>query len=212
MNTHLQLLWKSVFAPRAAVELARQHPDTTRLARTYVLATVCLSILFDVVWANFFTASDQGAVVGSRYFDNPVFWTVASAFGFVLSYVLMKWYWSRVAPPGTTQDSINAAIACSFVAGLVLLIPQYTAVELQASSSDWTAASVSIGLLFVSFAFSVLFFSYALNISLGRSLASNISLLFFSIVVTFVIAVVLVLLGFVVSLILNVPLFGAIAP
>jgi hypothetical protein len=212
MNTHLQLLWKSVFAPRAAVDLARQHSNTAMLARAYLLATVSLAILFDVVWFNFFAAGDRGMLVGASIIDTPIFWTVASAFSFVLSYVTMKWYWSRVAPPGTTGDSINAAIACSFAITLVLLIPQYTAAELQASTTDWTVTLVSIGVLLVSFFYTVLYFSHALNITLGRSLVSNISLLFLTITVAFVIAVILILLGFVVGLIFNVPLFGVIAP
>jgi hypothetical protein len=208
MNTHVQLIRDSIIAPRAAVDLARQHPDTTRLARTYVVATVVLSILFDLVWAKFFAAETEAGLDGSSIIDSRIFWAIAAAFSFVLSYVLMKWYWSRVAPPGTAQDAINAAIACSFAISLVLLIPQYVAIEIQDPTSAWTFLLLYVGLLSFSFAFTVLYFSHALKITIGHSFLSNVSLLFLTILVTFVIAAVLVLVGYFVGLIFNVSLLG----
>jgi hypothetical protein len=44
VNTHLQLLRNSVFAPKAPVDLAKQHPNTTKLGCIYLAASIVAGV------------------------------------------------------------------------------------------------------------------------------------------------------------------------
>lgn len=206
MNTHLLLLWNSVFAPRAAVDLAKQHPNTTNLAWTYVAALIVATFLFDIAVLYFvrpfFGTTVEQSVDPFSWSDTLAGLTIVSILATVFLFVGQRWFWQKFAIQVTALAAIDAAIIAGFAVSLVLLFPTYVANEATLNSSG-AVLMVSFTLFAASFLFfSTVYFSHALGLTLFKSFWLN--LLFF---LMFVIVFILLLIfgAFVSSALTGIP-------
>ncbi|MEQ1519327.1 MAG: hypothetical protein ABL931_22865 [Usitatibacteraceae bacterium] len=83
----MQLLWNSVFAPSAAVDLAKQHPNTTQLGWIYVAALIIAAF---------------GCELIVRYAVRPLF-------GIIVEEQSDPFAWMDTVA-GSTTSSINSSV------------------------------------------------------------------------------------------------------
>jgi drug/metabolite transporter (DMT)-like permease len=176
MNAHAQLLWQSVTAPRAAVDLARQHPDSNRLGWSYVGISSAWSFVCDLISrAMFPRASETEETAAFSFFDSPVGMGVLTAIFYAMSYVFLRGFWRRATDPAVSQSTIDAAIAVSFACSTALLLPQYLILEGFSNSPTSVQVLGWLVPVLISVAITTVSFSYAAQIGLGRAFGLNIA-------------------------------------
>ncbi len=187
MNTHLQLLWNSVFAPKAAVDLAKQHPNTYNLGWNYVAALIVATLLCDIVALYvvrplFGTALEQ-PVDAFAWADSLVGMTTISVIASVFLFIGQRWFWQKFEPRAELLPAVDAAIISGFALSLVILLPTYVVNE-----TILNAAGIMLFLYFVLLVgvflyFSTVYFSHGLGMTMTRSFGLN--MLFFMLTVIF---------------------------
>ncbi len=194
MKVHAQLLRQSVTAPRAAFDLAVQHPNTYALGWIYVGALAIASFILDVIFRSLFPQNYIAEPTSSLAFAwlNSV-WAVAAvtALIYVFSYVFLRWFWRLTVENGIPQSVIDGAIAVSFACSIVFLLPQYLILDLFAGAAPpqiflWTI-SVCVALVISSFAF-----QHAFNMTYSKALCLNVManvLLFVAVIVLIALAI-----------------------
>jgi hypothetical protein len=165
VRDHLQLIWQSVAAPRAAADHAGQNPNTYKLGWTYVglltLATFALELLVRQNFPQNY-APDPEAPASLLWFDNVWAATTMTAAIYAVSYLVLRWFWRRVADESIVQPAIDAAVAVSFACSLALLPLQYVLFEMNNEAAmslqvlSWILPMIA-GLVLTSFSFSQAF-------------------------------------------------------
>jgi hypothetical protein len=130
MNSHAQLLWQSIVAPRAAAELAVSHPDTDRLGWTYVVLLAVLTVatetivryLFPENLNNSFTTTGAGAVAIASYY--------------AASYIFLRWFWRVMVGESVSSSVVNGGIAVSYACSAAILFPKSILSELTQRSGS----------------------------------------------------------------------------
>jgi hypothetical protein len=178
VNNHLQLLWQSVFAPRAAVDLAKQHPDTYKLGWIYVAAMIAASLIAELIVREY-VRPFLGIVV--NVVDDPWAWldtivgtTALSIIVCVVLYVAQRWFWRRVVSASVTQHTIDAAIIASFALSIVLVLPQFIIGEFTQKSGGIVLVADIAAQIAIYIGFSTVYFSHAMQMSLGKSFVLNL--------------------------------------
>jgi hypothetical protein len=177
VNTHLQLLWNSVFAPRAAVDLAKQHPDTYKLGWIYVAAMIAASFIAELI-ARYVVRPFVGAVVENT--NDPMSWldsiagaTTLSVIVSIMLFLGQRWFWRNFASASVSQSEIDAAIISTFALSIVLVLPQYIVSEFTQNASG-SVAAIELAIQFAIYtALATVYFSHGLGISIQKSFWLN---------------------------------------
>jgi hypothetical protein len=203
VNTHLQLLWYSVFAPTAAVDLAKQHPNTYSLGWLYVAATVVVGLACELL-VRFVVRPVFGIVVAEQtdqwaWFDSVAGLTVFSIIASILLFLGQRWFWRLFDKRADAVTSIDAAIIAGFALSLVIVLPQYIVTEVTQNSSGPVIFAILMLQVAVYIGFSTLYFSHALNMSLTKSFGLNLLVL----VLVVLLSIVIFFLFFVLMSVIN---------
>jgi hypothetical protein len=124
MNSHAQLLWQSIVAPRAAADLAVSHPNTNRLGWTYVMLLAVLTLAAEPVVRYLFAENlhNNSTITGAG--------AVAIATYYAASYVFLRWFWRVMVGERVSSSVINGAIAVSYACSAAILFPKSILSEL----------------------------------------------------------------------------------
>lgn len=207
MNTHLQLIWTSLFAPTAAVDLAKQHPNTYRLGWIYVAASIVAALICELI-ARYIVRPLFDIVVVEEtdawaWFDTILGLTIFSIIISVMLFVGQRWFWRKFAKSAGDLPSIDAAIISSFALSLLIILPQYVLTEFTQNSSGFVISAILLAQVAIYIGFSTVYFSHALNMSLVKSFGLN-GLVF---VLIMILGIILYLLFFIgISVINGTPL------
>jgi hypothetical protein len=168
VNTHLQLIWSSVFAPRAAADLALQHPDTNRLGWMYALILGALTLAFEVF------VRYQGQQGAGPMATSQISSSLAFAFYFAISYFCLRWFWRVMVDDNVSQRMIDAALAVSFACSIAILLLKYVLYEFfEVSSSPFQLLGIVLPIA-AGITLSSVAFQYVFNISIGRAVIVNV--------------------------------------
>jgi hypothetical protein len=202
MNTHLQLIRDSIFAPRAAVDLARQHPNPYQLGWLFVGIAAVWAIICDLAMRNIvrplITSGQELAAVKPAWFDTTIGSGAFAILSYVLTFVLLRGFWRRMSDHGVSQQSVDAAIVVAYACAVALLFPQYV---LMALTENAGILPILIGWslpIVIGMALYTVYFSYALSMSKVRSFWLNV----LSVAMLITVSLVLVVVGFVIYVVL----------
>jgi hypothetical protein len=194
VNTHLQLLWNSVFAPTAAVDLAKKHPNTYYLGWFYVAASIAAGFACEL-FARFIVRPLFGIVVTEEttpwaWIDTIAGLTTLSVVVSVILFLGQRVFWRKFANSAGDRSAIDAAIISGFALCLVIILPQYVLTEITQNSNGLVVSAVLLVWVAIYIGFSTVYFSHALNMSLAKSFGLNVLvfvLLMFSSIILFVV-------------------------
>jgi hypothetical protein len=202
MNTYLQLIRDSIFAPRAAVDLARNHPNPYQLGWIFVGITAVWAVICDATMRNFvrplITAGQELAAVKLAWYDTTFGSGALGVLSYVLTFILLRGFWRRMSDHGVSQQSVDAAIVVAYACAVALLFPQYA---LMALTENAGILPILIGWslpIVIGMALYTVYFSYALNMSKVRSFWLNV----LSVAMLITVSLVLVVVGFVIYVVL----------
>jgi hypothetical protein len=174
VSPHAQLLWQSVTAPRAAVDLASQHHNTNQLGWLYVAICSVWSFVSDLISRAAFPSSENAVDESLAFFESPVAMGLLTALFYAGSYVFLRWFWRKWTAPEISQSALDAAIIVSFACSTVILLPQYLMLEGFENAGTtvqllgWFAPLI-FGLIVTTVAF-----AYACKLDFGKALALNL--------------------------------------
>lgn len=178
MNTYLQLLRDSMLAPRAAVDLARQHPNPLKLGWIFVgILSACALISQIIVqyvlrpWLQISVADSSPA---TAWMDSVFGTTLLSFVSYIFVFVGQRWFWRINANTNVSQQAVDAAIIAGFAISIVIILPQDILIEVLQNSSSFAALAAILFPIAVGMAYATVYFSHGLGISLSRSLWLNV--------------------------------------
>jgi hypothetical protein len=177
VNPHTQLIWQSLFAPTAAVDLAKQHPDTWRLGWIYVVASIIVSFVCELI-ARFVIRPAFNIVVAENtdawaWFDTIPAAVVFSIIATVLLFLGQRLFWRAFDANAAGLKAIDAGIIAGFALSIAITLPQYILTELTQNSTGFVLFTMLAAQITVYIGFSTVYFSHAMNMSLGKSFALN---------------------------------------
>ncbi len=177
MNPHLELVIKSVLAPRKAVDMALQHPNAFQLALLYLVAACVAGFLIPLLMPLLVSplqAYDPAVSGEATILDRPLFEGIFTALISVIMFCFSRWFWRKAAESAVPSAAIDSAIAVSFASGLALLIPQETLFRLYENASTAASATITLVSMGVSIVLSTIYFCSALSISMVKSFWLNL--------------------------------------
>lgn len=194
MNTHLQLLWQSVFAPRAAIDLAKEHPNPFQLGLSY-LGALCLIgfVVLIFVPALVQPLHPADPTTSSMWIDTPIGAGLVNAVLYTAMFFASRWYWLKMLPPDTSKHAIDAAVALTFASSLMLLLPQEVLIRLFENADVVAMTGVLSFFAAIVLGFGTIYFSHAAPISIAKSFWLNVFLL-----IIFLLLAVIILLPIIV--------------
>jgi hypothetical protein len=208
MNTYVQLIRDSIVAPRAAVDLAKQHPNPYQLGWQLVGLTIVWDIFCDIGMRHFLRpllksqkhpdVVTDGANV--YWIDTTLGTAVFAALSYPIIFLLLRAFWRKMAEKDVSQQAVDSAVTTGFACTVALLLPQYLLMEVTENVGIPAIVLGWIVPVAVSIYLSTVYFSHSLAISMGRSFWLNV------LSICMLITVSLVLLVF--GLLIYAALFG----
>jgi hypothetical protein len=180
MNNHLKLISSSIFSPRVAVDLARQHSSPFRLGLTYLVVFVIVGFVLDFVLPLFFqplepkvhVIVDPPFILDDPWIDKPL-----DAFFNVLVFFGPRFFWRKMLVASTPKLSIDAVLATTFASNLALIVPDAIVSHLFENSSLAVNFTILIVTLTIFLALGTIYGSHAFELSIARSFCLNALLL-----------------------------------
>jgi hypothetical protein len=170
MIEQLRFLWQSIFAPRAAVDFARQYEDPSVLGLLYAaaagLAGFALAFVVPMFIEPLHPASTD-AVMG--FLDQPLVEGTMNLVFAMMFYFGFSSYWKSVLVDDAPNSAIDAGVAATFASTLVLLLPQYVIYGLYKNSEIATLLVATLVTLTIPHVLGTVYFSHAASISLTKS-------------------------------------------
>lgn len=181
MTTYFQLIWQSIFAPRAAVDLARQHPNPLKLGFIYLLATCVIAFAIEYVRPSLvqpLQLPDEADAQALSWLDMPLFAGLFSVVYYVLSFGFALWFWRRLAAPHVSTGTVQTVVAVSFASSLALLLPVDLLAELFTNSGLVPLILILFVFAAITIFLSTIYFSHGLELSIAKSFWLNVLFLF----------------------------------
>jgi hypothetical protein len=170
MNEHLRFLWHSVFAPRAAVDFARQYEDPSVLGLLYAvaagLAGLALAFIVPMFIDPVHPAGNDPIMV---FLDQPLVEGAMNLIFTVIFYFGFSSYWKSVLVDDAPNSAIDAGVAATFAGMLVLLLPEYVIYVLYKNAELTTLLVALLVTLTIPLLLGTIYFSHAASISLTKS-------------------------------------------
>ena len=178
MNTHLQLMRDSVLAPRSAVNLARQHPNPYQLGWIFVgilTAFALVSQLFAIhVLRPALQISVEAPSPAFAWMDSIIGFTLLSLLSYIVVLISQRWFWQKFAGSDVSQQAVDAPIIAGFAISAVITLPQDILIEVFQNSTTIVALGAVLFPIAIGVAYSTVYFSHGLGITLSRSFWLNV--------------------------------------
>jgi hypothetical protein len=193
MTPHLQLLWNAVFAPAAAVDLAKQHPSPYRLGWIYVgiltAAIFVCELIAKYVLKPIFQTLIEPARSGTDWADTILGNVLFSALCYSVMYVFQRWFWRKFADASGSRESIDACLVAGFAFSALILLPEYVLMEAIGSYGVFLPLAGLFLFVAIGVVYYTLYFSHGLGISKTKSFWLNVLVAIIYIVLLFVAAI-----------------------
>ncbi len=171
MKEHLQFLLQSIFAPRSAVDFAKQYEDPSVLGLLYAAAAglAGFALAFAVpMFVDPLHPASNDPIMG--FLDQPL---VEGAMNLVFTMVFyfgFSSYWKSVLVDDAPNSAIDAGVAATFASLLVLSLPEYTIYGLYKNADIATLLVALLVTLTIPLVLGTIYFSHAASISLTKSI------------------------------------------
>ncbi len=176
MNNHLRLISSSIFAPRAAVDLARQHSNTFRLALIYVAVLCVAESVVRIAIPSLVSPWEPNvpiAVDPPFLFDDPAILGVFNVIFLIFCFFFARWFWRKLTPIQASQAAIDAAVAVILASWLAILLPEAIVSRLIENSAGTVMVTEVSLYLIITLSLETIYISHATGISMTRSFWLN---------------------------------------